>query len=67
MQPVSPGFRKVHVEPGETKTVTMVLRPYDLLLLDGNLKRVVEPGEFQVMVGQSCEKMRLCGKLTVTP
>jgi len=44
-------FRKIHLEPGERRVVTFTLRPDDLALLDGNMNWVVEPGEFEVMVG----------------
>jgi beta-glucosidase len=59
------GFRKVHLKPGETKTVTMTLGPRDLSLLDANLQRVVEPGTFEVMIGKSCENIALRGRFTV--
>lgn len=59
------GFRKVHLNPGESRRVTMMMRPYDLSLLDANLQRVVEPGVFEVMIGKSCEDIQLRGRFTV--
>ena len=59
------GFRKIFLKPGETQTVTMPLTPYDLSLLDKNLKRVVEPGVFEIMIGKSCEDIQLRGRLTI--
>jgi len=44
-------FEKIHLKPGERQTVTFVLGPEDLMLLDENMNWVVEPGEFEVMVG----------------
>ena len=45
------GFERISLEPGQTKTVTFTLTPYDLSLLNVDLDRVVEPGEFKIMVG----------------
>jgi beta-glucosidase len=47
------GFRKVHLEPGETKTVTFDITPALLAFYDVNMNYVVEPGEFELMVGNS--------------
>ena len=47
------GFSRVHLAPGEKKTVSVTL-PYEafqLVAADG--RRVVEPGEFHVLVGPS--------------
>ncbi|MGE5740409.1 MAG: glycoside hydrolase family 3 C-terminal domain-containing protein, partial [Candidatus Aminicenantes bacterium RBG_16_66_30] len=60
------GFAKVRLRPGETKTVRFVLTPDDLALFDKDLKRVVEPGEFRILVGSSSEDIRLKGGFTVT-
>ncbi len=60
------GFEKVALAAGETKTVRFVLRPEHLALLDRNLKWVVEPGKFEVMVGSSAKGIRLTGALEVT-
>ena len=55
------GFEKVSLQPGEKKTVTFTLTPYDLSFIGANLERVVEPGGFDVMVGASSEDIRLKG------
>jgi beta-glucosidase len=47
------GFERVTLGPGETKTVSFTLGPEALSLLDEHMNRVVEPGRFDVMVGQS--------------
>ena len=60
------GFERVALKPGETKSVTMVLTPEDLQLLDSNMHWVVVPGEFQIMVGKSSEDIPLQGTLKVT-
>jgi beta-glucosidase len=47
------GFRRVSLKPGEKTTVEFTLTPDSLSLLDENMKRVVEPGTFDIMVGPS--------------
>ena len=47
------GFRKVRLAPGESTTVTFEVTPDLLKFWDVNMKYVVEPGEFTVMVGTS--------------
>ncbi|MDP2999229.1 MAG: glycoside hydrolase family 3 C-terminal domain-containing protein [Bryobacterales bacterium] len=59
------GFRKIALKPGEKKTIAFTLTPEDLSLLDRNLERVVEPGEFRVMVGHSSADIRLKGSFEV--
>ena len=59
------GFSRISLEPGETKTVKFKLLPEDLALLDQNMKEVVEPGVFDVMVGSSSEDIRLKGEFEV--
>lgn len=44
-------FERVSLSPGETKVVVFELSPYQLSLLDDKMDRVVEPGEFKIMVG----------------
>jgi len=53
------GFSKVYLEPGETKRVEMVLTPEHLSLINIDMKRVTEPGEFEIMVGSSAKDIRL--------
>jgi beta-glucosidase len=47
------GFRKVRLEPGESTTVTFDITPALLSFYDVNMKYVVEPGDFEIMVGNS--------------
>lgn len=44
-------FRKVWLDPQESRVVEFTLDPRDMQLLDVNMKWVVEPGDFEVMVG----------------
>jgi len=47
------GFRKISLKPGESKTVTLPITPDSLAFYDINMDYVVEPGEFEIMVGNS--------------
>lgn len=53
------GFERITLLPGESKEVKFVLQPDDLSLLDKNMNWVVEPGEFEVLIGSSSEDIRL--------
>ena len=53
------GFKRVALKPGEEAEVTFTLTPDDLAMLDASMRRVVEPGEFVVMVGASSSDIRL--------
>ncbi|MEM1543511.1 MAG: glycoside hydrolase family 3 N-terminal domain-containing protein [Candidatus Bathyarchaeia archaeon] len=59
------GFKRVTLKPGEEKTIEFTLMLEDLSFLNSEMKRVVEPGEFRVMVGSSSEDIRLTGSFTV--
>ena len=48
-------FERVHLEPGASKTLSFILGPADLGLLDARMRWVVEPGEFRVTAGTSSE------------
>ena len=47
------GFRKIFLEAGETRTVAFDITPELLAFYDIDMKFVVEPGEFEIMVGNS--------------
>lgn len=55
------GFSKILLKPGESRHVEFTLRHDDLSLYDRNMNRVVEPGEFSVMVGSASDDIRLKG------
>jgi beta-glucosidase len=62
------GFQKVWLEPGESKTVTLEITSESLAFYDVNMKYGVEPGEFEIMVGNSSRDTDLQKVvLTVTP
>ncbi|UCF43519.1 MAG: glycoside hydrolase family 3 C-terminal domain-containing protein [Planctomycetota bacterium] len=48
------GFQKVHLQPGQTKTVSFTLLPEHLAFYDVHMNWVVEPGQFKVWVGPNC-------------
>ena len=45
------GFRRITLNPGETKSVEFTLGPEELSFLNRDMHRVVEPGTFTIMVG----------------
>jgi beta-glucosidase len=49
-------FKRISLHPGETKTVEFTITPDKLWFYDLNMKRVVEPGMFEIMVGPSSVK-----------
>ena len=49
-------FKRITLAPGESKTVNFTITPDKLAFLDLNMKRVVEPGSFDIMVGTSSVK-----------
>jgi len=59
------GFQRVLLKPGETKTISFTLTPADLSLWDRNMKFVVEPGMFRVMIGASSEDIKLKGEFEI--
>lgn len=61
------GFRRIHLNPGEKKTVEFTITPDALSLLDVDMHKVVEPGAFDVMVGASSEQTQLVTLTVVGP
>jgi beta-glucosidase len=45
------GFRRIHLLPGEVKTVILTIPSDAFSLIDNNNKRVILPGKFQIFVG----------------
>lgn len=60
------GFERISLEPGQKKTVKFTLKQEDLALLNKNMKWVVEPGVFEILIGSSSEDIRLKKKFTIT-
>src|SRR5579859_1250220 len=51
------GFQRISLNPGETKTVEFMLGPKELSYLNRDMKRVVEPATFEIMVGGNSEEL----------
>jgi beta-glucosidase len=47
------GFKRISLKPGETKTVTLEIKSEQLAFHNIDMKYIVEPGEFEIMVGNS--------------
>ncbi len=60
------GFCRVHLEPGETRTVSFSLKTGQLAFHNVEMELVVEPGDIDVMVGASSEDIRLMGEFQIT-
>jgi beta-glucosidase len=61
------GFARVTLQPGQVQTCTFQLSPDDLALYDKELRWVVEPGEFRILLGASSEDIRLQSSFWVKP
>src|SRR3989440_673210 len=59
------GFERIHLKPGESRTLTFTLTPDDLALWNREMHFVVEPGAFRVMIGASSEDIRLNGEFSI--
>ena len=59
------GFKKIWLEPGQTQAVSFTINPELLSFYDTNMKWVIEPGDFSIMVGTSSAKTESV-KLAVT-
>jgi beta-glucosidase len=59
------GFERIHLKPGETKTVTFSLAPSTLAIWNREMKRVVEPGKYEAQVGASSAEIRLKGDFEI--
>jgi beta-glucosidase len=52
-------FARVYLEPGQSRTLSFTLRPEDLSFVGADNRPVVEPGDFDVMVGSLTERFTL--------
>src|ERR1035437_7102306 len=59
------GFERVSLEAGQTKTVTFKLDKSKMAFWDYDMKYVVEPGTYEVMIGASSNDIRQTAKLLV--
>lgn len=49
-------FKKIFLQPGQTEMLNVTLTPRELSFIGADMKRIVEPGEFVVMVGNESVK-----------
>lgn len=54
-------FERIHLKKGESRTLIFHLRKEDLAIYNFEMKQVVEPGTFRVMVGAASNDIRLKG------
>ena len=49
-------FQRVELEPGKSKTVAFDIPVSDCTIVDSEANRIVEPGEFEVLIGHSSRR-----------
>ena len=59
------GFQKIYLKKGASTTIQFLLKPSDLEMWNEKMERVIEPGEFRVMIGASSRDLKLKGTITV--
>ena len=57
-------FSQIYLKKGESKQVTFILTKDMFCLIGVDYKRVVEPGDFKVMIGSSSKDVQL--EVTIT-
>ena len=57
------GFRRVHLAPGERRTVTFRLGTEQLAYTGADYRRVIEPGTVRLWVGTSSADLPLCASV----
>lgn len=60
------GFKRVTLGPGETRDVAIAIEPRAFAMWNAEMKRVTEPGTFQIMTGPNSEDLQTV-KLEVRP
>ena len=58
-------FKRITLEPGETRSVTLHLDYEDFAIVDANMEWTVEPGTYQMLIGPSSGDIRLKGCITI--
>jgi beta-glucosidase len=59
-------FQKVELEPGGSRLLAFEVQAQELALWNNDMVRVVEPGEFEIMVGDSAESICLRADFAVS-
>ncbi|MEZ4666419.1 MAG: glycoside hydrolase family 3 N-terminal domain-containing protein [Anaerolineae bacterium] len=60
------GFKRISLEPGETKTVQFTFDVRHMAFYDRTMRYVVEPGKVEVLIGSSSENILLSGSFEIT-
>lgn len=58
-------FKRVNLQPGQTKTLELTVKAESLAFYNLDMKRVVEPGLFRVMIGSSSDNILLEGEFEI--
>lgn len=58
-------FARIAIKKGATRRVSFTVTPEDLSIVNREMQTVVEPGDFDVMVGGSSDNLPLRGVITV--
>lgn len=59
------GFQRIALRAGETRQVSFLIKPEMLEMLNEKMERVIEPGEFRIMIGASSRALWLKDTLLV--
>lgn len=59
-------FEKVFLKKGEEKQINFRLNNDDFSIINKDIKRCVEPGDFTLMVGSASDHIKLTKKITIT-
>ena len=60
------GFQRITLQPGESRAVSIAIEPRSLMMWNRDMERVIEPGDFTIMVGPNSQDLQDV-TLTVTP
>ena len=60
------GFKKTEINPNEIAKLSFLIPCRELGLWDKNMNYLVEPGEFEIMIGASAEDIRLKDIIIIT-
>ena len=58
-------FDKVDLKAGETKTVRLTLPIFELALINQQMKKVVEPGDFELQIGPASNNIKITKTIAV--
>lgn len=59
-------FKKIMLQPGETRTITFTIGKDKLAFYNDQLQRITQPGEFRLMIGSASDDIRLQDSFELT-